>query len=63
MSLLSSLKSRASEFDKEVRPPSLTAIELFRFIVPGLLVTVGFIDPGNWVANISGGAQFGSILL
>lgn len=63
MSLLSRLKSRVSEFNKEARPPSLTALELFSYIGPGLLVTVGFIDPGNWAANISSGAQFGSVLL
>ena len=63
MSLLSRLKSRFDEFNKEARPPSLTALELFRYIGPGLLVTVGFIDPGNWAANISGGAQYGSVLL
>ncbi len=63
MNLLARLKRRLAEFNKETRPPSLTALELFRYIGPGLLVTVGFIDPGNWAANISGGAQFGSILL
>ncbi|MFT3960891.1 Nramp family divalent metal transporter [Propionivibrio sp.] len=63
MNLLARLKRRLAEFNKETRPPSLTALEIFRYIGPGLLVTVGFIDPGNWAANISGGAQFGSILL
>ena len=23
-----------------------------KFIGPGLLITVGFIDPGNWAANV-----------
>lgn len=63
MNLLSKLKSRFREFNKEARPPSLTALELFRYIGPGLLVTVGFIDPGNWAANVSSGARFGSGLL
>lgn len=48
---------------RETHAPSLTALELFRYIGPGLLVTVGFIDPGNWAANISGGAQYGTVLL
>ncbi|MDR0577258.1 MAG: Nramp family divalent metal transporter [Candidatus Accumulibacter sp.] len=28
-----------------------------------MLVAVGFIDPGNWAANIAGGARFGTALL
>ncbi len=36
---------------------------LLRFLGPGFLVTVGFIDPGNWATNISGGAEFGYDLL
>ena len=63
MNLLERLKARLTEFNKETRRPSLTALELFRYIGPGLLVTVGFIDPGNWAANISSGAQYGSVLL
>ena len=63
MNLLARLKRRIAEYNEETRPPSLTALELFRYIGPGLLVTVGFIDPGNWAANISSGAQFGSVLL
>ena len=37
--------------------------ELLKFIGPGLLVTVGFIDPGNWASNLAAGAQFGYSLL
>ncbi|MGL5278018.1 MAG: Nramp family divalent metal transporter [Cetobacterium sp.] len=36
---------------------------ILRYIGPGLLVTVGFIDPGNWAANIAGGSVFGYDLL
>ncbi|MDR2788688.1 MAG: Nramp family divalent metal transporter [Candidatus Accumulibacter sp.] len=57
------LKKRLAGFDKATHSPSLTALDIFRYIGPGLLVTVGFIDPGNWAANIAGGAQFGSELL
>ena len=32
-------------------------------IYPGLLVTVGFIDPGNWASNMAAGSQFGYALL
>ena len=37
--------------------------EVFRYIGPGIIVTVGFIDPGNWAANLAAGAQFGYSLL
>jgi manganese transport protein len=36
---------------------------LLSFLGPGFLVTVGFIDPGNWATNISGGSRFGYDLL
>lgn len=36
---------------------------LLRFLGPGFLVTVGFIDPGNWATNIEGGSRFGYGLL
>ena len=41
----------------------LASLELFRFIGPGFFVTVGFIDPGNWVTNVAAGSQFGYGLL
>ena len=39
------------------------ALDILKFIGPGLLVTVGFIDPGNWAANVAAGAGFGYSLL
>jgi manganese transport protein len=30
---------------------------------PGLLVTVGFIDPGNWASNVAAGSNYGYYLL
>jgi len=33
------------------------------YIGPGLLVTVGFIDPGNWASNLAAGADYGYTLL
>ncbi len=36
---------------------------LLRYLGPGFIVTVGFIDPGNWATNIAGGSQFGFRLL
>lgn len=38
-------------------------LELLKYLGPGFLVTVGFIDPGNWATNIAAGSEFGYTLL
>src|SRR5512136_448931 len=43
--------------------PRRDAFAFLRYIGPGLLVTVGFIDPGNWASNIAAGASHGYALL
>jgi manganese transport protein len=43
--------------------PAYGALDIFKYIGPGLLVTVGFIDPGNWAANIATGSGYGYTLL
>lgn len=43
--------------------PRLQALELLRYIGPGFLVTVGFIDPGNWASNVAAGSTYGYRLL
>ena len=42
---------------------SKSARDFLKYIGPGILVTVGFIDPGNWAANIAAGSEFGYKLL
>jgi manganese transport protein len=37
--------------------------KLLAFAGPGLMVAVGYMDPGNWATDIAGGAQFGYTLL
>ncbi len=37
--------------------------KLLAFSGPGLMVAVGYVDPGNWATDIAGGAQFGYTLL
>lgn len=37
--------------------------KLMAFAGPGLMVAVGYMDPGNWATDIAGGAQFGYTLL
>ena len=48
--------------DKNYRP-KYGGLDIFKFIGPGLLVTVGFIDPGNWASNLAAGAEYGYSLL
>lgn len=37
--------------------------KLMAFTGPGMMVAVGYMDPGNWATDIAGGAQFGYTLL
>ena len=37
--------------------------KILRYAGPGLLVSVGYMDPGNWATAIQGGSQFGYDLL
>lgn len=37
--------------------------KLFAFLGPAYLVSVGYMDPGNWATDIAGGSQFGYQLI
>ena len=37
--------------------------KLFAFVGPAYLISVGYMDPGNWATDIAGGSQFGYKLL
>ncbi|PBB86183.1 Nramp family divalent metal transporter [Mesorhizobium sp. WSM3876] len=53
------------EVNASIRVPQ-TAVwfrRLFAFIGPGYMVSVGYMDPGNWATDLAGGAQFGYTLL
>jgi manganese transport protein len=52
-----------NNIDRKDYRPKFGGLEILRFLGPGLLVTVGFIDPGNWASNLGAGAQFGYVLL
>lgn len=39
------------------------AREFLHYIGPGILVAVGFLDPGNWAANVAAGSWYGYDLL
>ncbi len=56
MNILKELKSHT-------HPHVLGALDIFKYIGPGLLVTVGFIDPGNWASNFAAGSEYGYALL
>ena len=43
--------------------PAMEFTDFLKYIGPGLLVTVGFIDPGNWATNIAAGSYYGYRLL
>ena len=55
------------DFLKDLRrrdhKPRFGALDILKYIGPGLLVTVGFIDPGNWASNIAAGSEYGYELL
>jgi manganese transport protein len=49
--------------DRKDYKPRYGGLDIFKFIGPGLLVTVGFIDPGNWASNLAAGSDYGYALL
>ncbi len=51
------------KFDTERHNPIKGARDILKYIGPGLLVTVGFIDPGNWASNMAAGSDYGYKLL
>jgi manganese transport protein len=51
------------DLNRRDHKPGFGALDIIRYIGPGLLVTVGFIDPGNWASNIAAGSGYGYTLL
>ena len=37
--------------------------KILAFAGPGFLVSVGYMDPGNWATDLAGGAKYGYTLL
>ena len=54
-----------SEVFSSVRIPANANMwrKIFAFAGPGLMVAVGYMDPGNWATDLAGGARFGYTLL
>lgn len=57
------MKNIIKELKRRHHPRRLGGLEIFKYIGPGLLVTVGFIDPGNWASNFAAGSEYGYALL
>lgn len=52
------------EFWRDREKPKLSAyLDIFKSLGPGLIVAVGFVDPGNWASNIAAGSTYGYQLL
>src|SRR6187549_3840203 len=47
----------------DVMKATSTRRKLFAFLGPAYLVSVGYMDPGNWATDIAGGSQFGYTLI
>ena len=57
------MKNLFKELKQRGHKHYLGGLDFFKYIGPGLMVTVGFIDPGNWASNFAAGSQFGYSLL
>jgi manganese transport protein len=48
---------------KKQHKPRFAAIEILKYIGPGFLAALAFIDPGNWAANVVAGSMYGYSML
>ena len=60
---MGSIKDVLNDLKRKDHPRYLGGIDFLKYVGPGLLVTVGFIDPGNWASNFAAGSMFGYTLL
>src|SRR3989338_2155426 len=53
------------EVHSSIRVPENASFwrKIFAFAGPGLMVAVGYMDPGNWATDLAGGARFGYTLI
>lgn len=57
------IRNFLEDLKRKDHKPRYGGLDILRYIGPGLLVTVGFIDPGNWASNIAAGSTYGYTLL
>ena len=53
------MKDFLKDLRRKDHPRYLGGMDFLKYVGPGLLVTVGFIDPGNWASNFAAGSMFG----
>lgn len=53
------------EVFSSIRVPATASVwrKMLAFFGPGLMIAVGYMDPGNWATDLAGGAKFGYTLL
>ncbi|WP_018143786.1 Nramp family divalent metal transporter [Alloscardovia criceti] len=58
-------KLSLSEVNQSIEVPQSTSFwkNFYAFLGPGALVAVGYMDPGNWITSVVGGATFKYALL
>jgi len=56
-------RTHASHASHSSKTLGETLQELCTYLGPGFLISVAYMDPGNWATNISGGAMYGTALL
>ncbi|MFN6540846.1 MAG: Nramp family divalent metal transporter [Nostoc sp. EkiNYC01] len=58
-------KPSLPEVHRSIRVPNSKSFwrKMLAYAGPGYLVSVGYMDPGNWATDIAGGAKFGYTLL
>lgn len=52
-------KSKMEAETLSTNPPPGFLIRALPAVIPALLISIGYVDPGKWVASIEGGARFG----
>ncbi|MDP4281920.1 MAG: Nramp family divalent metal transporter [Bacteroidota bacterium] len=57
------MKDFLKDLRRKDHAPRFGGLDIFQYIGPGLLVTVGFIDPGNWASDLAAGSGFGYAIL
>ncbi|MFB2924270.1 Nramp family divalent metal transporter [Aerosakkonema funiforme] len=62
---LSDRKPSLPEVHRSIPIPNVKSFwrKMLAYAGPGYLVSVGYMDPGNWATDIAGGAKFGYALL
>ncbi len=62
---LSSHRPSLPEVHRSISVPTVKSFwrKMLAYAGPGYLVSVGYMDPGNWATDIAGGAKFGYALL